>query len=233
MLVENVSLGVVGAASAVFGMLAIGPASQLLTGWLSSGVQFLVRERLLPLASIIIEPAKVLFPTNAVNHGILGPVGAVRAAAHGRAIEFLMETDPGPGLGVLLTFLLFGPRTLRPSVPGAIIIQFLGGIHEIYFPYVLAKPRMVLAVIAGGAAGVLTFVLTGAGTTSTPSPGSIIAVLAVTPKGSYLGVLAGVVVAAATTFLVGATVLGFGRSERGDPPPLEAPPQDRSGEGAP
>lgn len=218
MLVDNFSLGVLGALVAVLGMAAIGPAAQTLTGWLESGVQALVHERLLPLASIIIEPSKVLFLNNAINHGILGPVGAAQAAVHGKAIEFLMETNPGPGVGLLLALLLFGPRALRPSVPGAIVIQFLGGIHEIYFPYVLAKPRLVLAVIAGGAMGVLTFVLTGAGTTSTPSPGSIIAVLAVTPKDSYLGVLAGVFVAAGTTFLVGSVLLGFGRTERVDPP---------------
>jgi PTS system mannitol-specific IIC component len=214
MLVDNFSIGVLGGSFAVLGMLAIGPVLQWLTWWLGNGVQYLVTLRLLPLASIIIEPAKVLFLNNAVNHGILGPIGAEQTMAHGKAIEFLMETNPGPGLGILLAFLLFGPRSLRPSVPGAIIIQFLGGIHEIYFPYVLSKPRMVLAMIAGGATGVLTFVITGAGTISTPSPGSILAVLAVTPKGSLAGVLAGVFIAAGTTFLVGSALFGFGHPER-------------------
>jgi PTS system mannitol-specific IIC component len=214
MLVDNFSIGILGGTFAVLGMLAIGPVLQWLTWWLGNGVQYLVTMRLLPLASIIIEPAKVLFLNNAVNHGILGPIGAEQTMAHGKAIEFLMETNPGPGLGILLAFLLFGPRSLRPSVPGAIIIHFLGGIHEIYFPYVLAKPRMVLAMIAGGAMGVLTFVITGAGTISTPSPGSIIAVLAVTPKDSLVGVLSGVFIAAGTTFLVGSALFGFGHPER-------------------
>jgi PTS system mannitol-specific IIC component len=214
MLVDNFSAGIIGGAMAVLGMLGIGPAVQALTNWLGSGVQALINVHLLPLASIIIEPAKVLFLNNAVNHGILGPIGVQQAALHGKAIEFLMEPNPGPGLGILLACLLFGPRVMRPSVPGAIVIQFLGGIHEIYFPYVLAKPKLVLAAIAGGAMGVLTFVITGAGTTATPSPGSIIAVLAVTPKGSYFGDILGVLVAAAVSFAVGSALLGFGRSER-------------------
>src|SRR5690606_9294142 len=145
--------------------------------------RFLVDSGLLPLASLIIEPAKVLFLNNAINHGVLGPLGAAVAAESGKAIQFLMETNPGPGLGILLACLLFGPRMMRASAPGAMIIHFFGGIHEIYFPYVLARPRLILAAIAGGAAGVLTFVVFEAGTTATPAPGSIIALMAVTPKG--------------------------------------------------
>ncbi|MFC0435329.1 PTS mannitol transporter subunit IICB [Kutzneria buriramensis] len=214
MLVDNYSSGVLGGAMAVAGMVVVGPAVQAVTVWLGNGVQLLLDHHVLPLASAVIEPAKVLFLNNAVNHGVLGPIGAAQAAAHGKAIEFLMETNPGPGLGVLLACLVFGPRSMRPTVPGAIVIHFFGGIHEIYFPYVLARPRLLLAAIAGGAVGILTLVITDAGTIATPSPGSIIAVLAVTPKGGYLGVLAGVTVAAATSFAVGSALLGFGRAER-------------------
>jgi PTS system mannitol-specific IIC component len=215
---------------AVLGMLGIGPAVQGLTDWLGHGVQALINAHLLPLASILIEPGKVLFLNNAINHGILAPIGVAQAAIHGKAIEFLMEPNPGPGLGILLACMLFGPRAMRPSVPGAIIIQFLGGIHEIYFPYVLARPKLILAAIAGGGMGVLTFVITGAGTTATPSPGSIIAVLAVTPKGSYVGVILGVLVAAAVSFAVGSALFGFGRLERAEEDllPAGATPQQPS-----
>ncbi len=214
MLVENFSAGIVGAGMALVGLLLIKPVVTGLTAAAGSGVQYLISARLLPLVSLLVEPAKVLFLNNAVNHGVLSPLGVAQAAHQGKSVLFLLETNPGPGLGILLAFLFFGPRSLRASTPGAIVIQFLGGIHEIYFPYVLMKPRLIVAAIAGGGAGVLTFLLTGAGLVATPSPGSILALFAVTPKGGYLGVAAGVLVAGAVSFAVAAALLGFGREER-------------------
>jgi mannitol PTS system EIICBA or EIICB component len=133
---------------------------------------------------------------------VLAPLGVVDAEATGKSIMFMLETNPGPGLGLLVAFWLAGPKLLRGSAPGAIIIQFLGGIHEIYFPYVLLKPQVVLGVIAGGMVGVTTFMVTGVGLVSTPSPGSIFAYIAVTPAGNHLGVLLGIVLSAATSFVV-------------------------------
>ena len=133
------------------------------------------------------------------------------SAQNGKSILFMLESNPGPGLGILLAYLLFGPRSLRPSVPAAIAIQFLGGIHEIYFPYVLMKPRMILAAIAGGSAGIMTFIVTGAGLVATPSPGSIFAYAAETPKGAWFGVFTGVLIAAVVSFVVGSVLLGFGK----------------------
>lgn len=155
---------------------------------------------------------KVLFLNNAINHGVLGPLGVAESVKHGKSILFMLESNPGPGLGLLIAYLLFGPRSLRPSTPAAMIIHFFGGIHEIYFPYVLMKPRLILAVIAGGASGVLTFLVTGAGLVATPSPGSIFAYMAVTPKGGWFGVIAGIVIATAVSFAVAAVLLGFGRA---------------------
>ncbi len=153
----------------------------------------------------------MLFLNNAVNHGVLGPLGVAQAAKHGKSVLFMLESNPGPGLGILLAYFFFGPKRLRPSVPAAIIIQFLGGIHEIYFPYVLMKPRMILAAIAGGFCGISVFIATGAGLVATPSPGSIFAYAAETPKGGWFGVFAGVIVAAAVSFAVGSALLGFGK----------------------
>jgi len=148
-----------------------------------------------------------LFLNNAINHGVLAPLGVTEAAEEGKSILFLIETNPGPGLGLLTAYWFFGPRAIRPSAPGAIIIHFFGGIHEIYFPYVLINPVLIVAMIAGGMSAVLTFVVTGAGLVSTPSPGSIFAYLAVTPKGGYFGVLAGVAVGAIVTFVVATVIL--------------------------
>ncbi|HJE57421.1 MAG TPA: PTS mannitol transporter subunit IICB [Nocardiopsis listeri] len=214
MLVNNFSAGILGGLMAGLGLYAIGPVVTVVARWLGSGVQFLIDMSLLPLVSLIVEPAKILFLNNAINHGVLGPLGVARVAEQGKAIEFLIETSPGPGLGILLACMLFGPKLSRATAPGAIIIHFLGGIHEIYFPYVLAQPKLVLAVIGGGMSGVTTFMLLNAGLVATPAPGSIIALMAVTPRGDHLAVLGGVVVGTVVSFLIASALLGFGRAER-------------------
>jgi PTS system mannitol-specific IIC component len=214
MLVDNFTAGILGGAMAVVGIYAIGPVVRSITTAAGHGVDYLVSHDLLPFASLIIEPGKVLFLNNAINHGVLAPLGVAQAAQHGKSILFMLESNPGPGLGLLLAYLLFGPRSLRPTVPAAIIIQFLGGIHEIYFPYVLMKPRLIVATILGGASGIIVFLITGAGLVATPSPGSIFAYAAVTPKGGWFGVFAGVLIAAAVSFGVGSALLGFGRLEK-------------------
>lgn len=213
MLIDNFSAGIVGGALAIVGLKGAGPIVEHLTNWLGDGVDKLVDNNLLPVASVIIEPAKVLFLNNALNHGVLTPLGAAEAAEKGKSVLFMLESNPGPGLGILLAYWFFGPRALRPSAPAAIIIHFFGGIHEIYFPYVLMKPKMILATILGGAAGIATFQLTNAGLVASPSPGSIFAYLAQTPKGfgNYAGMLLGVGVATAVSFVVGSMLLGFGR----------------------
>jgi PTS system mannitol-specific IIC component len=214
MLVDNFSAGIIGGVLAVAGLFSIGPVVEGITKALGNGVQWLVDAHLLPLVSVIVEPAKVLFLNNAINHGVFSPLGVAESLANGKAIHFLIETNPGPGLGILLALSLFGSKAARATAPGAAIIQFLGGIHEIYFPYILAAPKLILAAIAGGAAGVLTFVVTGAGLVASPSPGSIIALMAVTPKGGYFSVLAGVFVATAVSFVVAAILLKFGKDAR-------------------
>jgi PTS system mannitol-specific IIC component len=207
MLVGTFSAGILGAILAILAFLVIGPPVAVLSSAAGDAVQFLIDNTLLPLTSIIVEPAKVLFLNNALNHGVLAPLGVAEAAETGKAIHFMIETNPGPGLGLLVAYWFFGPRSIRPSAPGAIIIHFLGGIHEIYFPYVLMRPILIVGMIAGGMAGVFTFLVTGAGLTATPSPGSIFAYLAVTPRGGHLAVLSGVAVAAAVSFVVNAFLL--------------------------
>jgi mannitol-specific phosphotransferase system IIC component len=216
MLVDNFSAGIIGGGMALVGLKAIGPVVRAFTTAAGNGVEWLVSNHLLPVVSVLVEPAKVLFLNNAINHGVLGPLGVAEAATKGKSILFMIETNPGPGLGLLLAYFLFGPRSLRPTAPAAMIIHFLGGIHEIYFPYVLMKPRLILAMIAGGAAGVGTFMVTKAGLVATPSPGSIFAYMAVTPKGGWFGVILGILIAAGVTFAVASALLGFGRLEPAD-----------------
>lgn len=202
MLVNNFSAGIIALILALISLLLIQPVVTGLMAVLQSAVGWVVERRLLPLASLFIEPGKILFLNNAINHGVLGPLGVAQVAESGKSILFLLESNPGPGLGILLAYWLFSKGTAKASAPGAVIIHFLGGIHEIYFPYVLMQPILVLAVMAGGMTGVTTFMLLGAGEVAAPSPGSIIALIAVAPKGGLLPVLAGVVTAAAVSFLV-------------------------------
>ena len=182
MLVNNFSAGIVAAALAVVGFFSFGPVIEKVSEWLGSGVDWLVAHSLLPLASLIIEPAKVLFLNNAINHGVLTPLGVQEAARDGFSILFLLEANPGPGLGVLLAYSIFGTGLAKATAPGAAVIHFFGGIHEIYFPYVLAKPILLLGTIAGGMVGIGTLAVFNAGLRAPAAPGSIIAVLAQTPE---------------------------------------------------
>jgi len=216
MLVNNFSSGLIGFALAIIGYYAVGPIVSILTEWLGLGVAAIIQASLLPLANVFIEPAKILFLNNAINHGILTPLGTEQSIETGKSILFLLEANPGPGLGVLLAFTMFGKGSAKASAPGAILIQFVGGIHEIYFPYVMMKPLMFLAVIAGGMSGTFTFQLLDAGLRAAASPGSIIAVLGMTPPNRYVAVIAGVVVATIVSFLVGMVILKSDRSEAND-----------------
>ena len=207
MLVDNFSAGIWGMVLAIAGFFALSPVVTGVSTALGAGVQFLVDNGLLPLTSLLIEPAKVLFLNNAINHGVLTPLGLAESQATGQSILFLLEANPGPGLGILLAFMVFGKGAAKASAPGAAIIHFLGGIHEIYFPYVLMKPIMIVAAIAGGASGVLMNVMFNGGLRSPAAPGSIIAVYAaITPQGA-LGVTLSWIVAAAVSFAVGGFLL--------------------------
>ena len=207
MLYNTFSAGILGLILVLVGNVAISPVVVSLSNAAGAAVDWMVNARLLPLAAIIIEPAKILFLNNALNHGVLGPLGVIASQETGRAIHFLLETNPGPGLGLLVAFYVAGKGMLKDSAPGSMIIHFLGGIHEIYFPYVLAHPIMILAMIAGGFAADLWFVISGAGLVATPAPGSIFAYLAVIPAGQHFQVLTGVLIGAVVSFFVGAFIL--------------------------
>jgi mannitol PTS system EIICBA or EIICB component len=207
LLINNFSAGFLVVALALLANVTVGPVVVGLSTAMGAAVGFLVDWRLLPLADIFIEPAKVLFLNNAINHGILGPLGVADVQKSGKAIHFLLETNPGPGLGLLLAYWVAGKGSLKQSAPGAMIIHFLGGIHEIYFPYVLAKPVMIVAMCAGGILADLWFVIWGAGLVATPAPGSIFAYLAVIPPGAHFGVLGGVLVGIVGSFVAGSAIL--------------------------
>jgi len=224
MVVSNFTLGFLGLGLIVATYKVIGPLISSLNDLLLRAINSLVDTGALPLLSLLNEPAKVLFLNNVIDQGIYYPLGLQVAAEQGKSIFFMVASNPGPGLGLLLAFWLFGHNEVtRDSAPGAIIIHFLGGIHEIYFPYVLMKPLTILGMIAGGMTGIATFMAFDAGLTAGPSPGSIFAYLALTPPGNHVGVIAGVLAATVVSFLVTSVILKFtGRSATDE----EAPGSD-------
>ncbi|KRE47871.1 PTS mannitol transporter subunit IICB [Paenibacillus sp. Soil522] len=211
MLINNFSSGIIGGGLALIAFKGIGPVVETLSKLLASGVEILIDSGLLPLANVLIEPAKILFLNNAINHGILGPLALDQATQAGKSIIYMLESNPGPGLGILLAYWFVGKGMVKNSAPGAAIIHFFGGIHEIYFPYILMNPRLILAAIAGGVSGTFTFSIFGAGLVAAPSPGSIIAYFTMTPKGGFLAMLSGVAVATIVSFSIASILLKTGK----------------------
>ncbi|WP_221073742.1 PTS mannitol transporter subunit IICB [Agarivorans aestuarii] len=217
MLVNNFSLGIIGMIMAMVAYVIIGPVVSVLTTALGDGVGWIVDRSLLPLVSIIVEPAKILFLNNAINHGVFTPLGAEQSAEVGASIFYLIETNPGPGLGILLAYMVVGKGTAQKSAYGASIIHFFGGIHEIYFPYILMKPRLIIAVIAGGMAGVAFNMITGNALVGPPSPGSVFALVLMSTGGmGIILTLGSIAVAATTSFLVASVIIRRDASETDD-----------------
>ena len=208
MLINNFSVGIIGMLVAIFGYYVTGPVMTIILSVLTAGVDVLVNHHLLPLAAIFIEPAKVLFLNNAINHGIFTPIGAEQVKAAGQSIMYMLEANPGPGLGVLLAYWAFAKdKATKDSAPGAIIIHFLGGIHEIYFPYVLMNPVVIIAPIVGNICAITWFLITGCGLKGPASPGSIIAFMAMAPKNKMLLIFIGVAIAAAVSFAIASVII--------------------------
>lgn len=211
MLINNFSVGILGMLIAILGYFVVGPVMTVILNILSAGVSILISHSLLPLIAIFIEPAKVLFLNNAINQGIFTPIGAGQAAEAGKSIMYMLETNPGPGLGVLLGYCFFAKdKTTKQSAPGAVIIHFLGGIHEIYFPYILMKPAVIIAPIAGNACAIAFYTMTGCGLKAPASPGSIISFLSMTPKDKMLPTILGVLIATAVSFAIASPIIRFG-----------------------
>lgn len=216
LLVNNFSAGIIGATLALIGSLGVGPFVVGLTTFLEAGVSLMISWGVLPLVSLFIEPAKILFLNNAISQGILAPIASGQVAEHGKSILFLLEANPGPGFGILLAYMVFGKGASKASAYGAGVIHFVGGIHEIYFPYVLMKPLLLIAAILGGMTGIFTLVQFDAGLVSIASPGSIIPIMLLTASDSYLGTILSVLLATIVSFVVASVILKFDKKEEGD-----------------
>lgn len=213
MLVGNFTAGIIGGGLAIFSLKVVGSFMTSLGEYVSIAIGRMIEHGLTPLAALLIEPSKVLFLNNAVNHGILSPLGLTQTLENGKSILFLLETNPGPGFGILLLFLIYSKGEIRKTTPAAMIIHFFGGIHEIYFPYIYMKPLLIIPLILGGASGIFAFGFFNVGLLGVPSPGSIFSILALAPKGDTLFVFLGILISAAVTFFTGS--LFFVKKENG------------------
>lgn len=223
MLVDNFSLGIIGMLLAIVGYLFIGGVVSWLVEAASAGVNFLLAQKLSPLLSLVVDPCKVLFLNNAVNHGIMTPLGIEQVAEMGQSMLFLVDPNPGPGLGILLACWVFGRGNTRQSAPGAVVIQLFGGIHEIYFPYVLAKPMLLLAVIGGNICALLFCTLFDIGLVAPASPGSLISIILMAPKGKTILAVLAVVVGTVVSFLLSSPMIKRSPDFQGD---TDEQPQD-------
>lgn len=214
MLVNNFSLGLIGLALLLITYSAVGPMFATLNEFFANGVKFLVKRGLLILVPIFMEPARLLFLNNAISQGIFNPLGIQDAAEAGKSIFFMLSSNPGPGLGMLIAYWLFGKGSAKEAAPSAMIIHFFGGIHEIYFPYVLMKPKLIIGTIAGWMSATLVYThIPNAGLVAYPSPGSVISYMIMTPKGGYLATLSGIAVATAVSFVICAALLKMDKEE--------------------
>jgi PTS system mannitol-specific IIC component len=191
----------------LIGYTLVGGMVSTVTSTFGAWAKAITEAGLLPLMALVIEPAKVLFVNNAIGQGVLTPLGLLAAKQFGKSVYFLLESNPGPGLGLLAAYSVFGRGSARSSAPGALIIHFLGGIHEMYFPYVLMNPLTIVAVIAGGLVGNAVFVATNAGLIAVALPGSIFAEIAMSPRGGLIPVLLGITASAVVSFIVAAPLV--------------------------
>ncbi|MFI3546554.1 PTS mannitol transporter subunit IICB [Mammaliicoccus sciuri] len=216
MVVNNFSIGIIGFLLMILSFLFIGPVIELLNGLITNSIEFIVNAGMLPLVAIINEPAKILFLNNVIDQGVYYPLGLQNTLENGKSIYFMVASNPGAGLGLLLAYSVFGQKVAKRTAPGAAVIHFIGGIHELYFPYVLMKPLTLIPMILGSMSGIITFKLFNVGLVAGPSPGSIISYLILTPKGNYLGVIAGVLVATIVTFIFTAIILKYDKKDMDD-----------------
>lgn len=215
MLISNFSIGIVGMLLAIGAFYVIGPTIAGATKLATTGINIIIDAGFMPALAIIIEPAKVLFLNNAIDQSIFVPLGAADILEHGKTLFFMLVSSPAPGCGILLAYSIFGKGNTKKSAPSALIIEFIGGIHEVYFPYVLMKPVMFLAIIAGGIAQIIVWILVGAGLAGYPHPGSIVSFLIMLPKDGFLSVMLGILAGIIVTFLVASFFLKTSKKNNG------------------
>lgn len=216
LLIGNLTVAILGAIIAIIGCVWLAPGITSLSSVFSSGVDYLQSNNLLPLTAIFIEPAKVLFLNNAIGQGILTPLGTTQLDEFGKSVLFLLESNPGPGLGILLAYCVFGRGNAKANAYGATVIHFFGGIHEIYFPFILMNPLLVIAAIAGGITGTFLFSMFNVGLVGVSSPGSIVTIMMMASAGDQLMILLSILASSAVSFLVASFIVKHSKQDDED-----------------
>lgn len=214
MLVNTSIMGILGAVISIIAYLSVGPFFEALSYLFMTGVDFLMSKGMFPFISIIAEPAKVLFLNNALYYGVLLPIGMNQISAEGSTILFWAVANLGTGLGVLLAYLFFGKGTSKQAAPGAIIIHVFGGIHEMYFPYVLKNPLHLISITVSGFVGLAFFSFFNVGFIASPPVGSIIAILAVIQKSRIIWMLLGVTLTTCVSFAISSIIVKAEKPEK-------------------
>lgn len=186
MLVDNFSLGLIGFALCMLSYVAVAPAMTAIQNVLAAGVNYMCDKGLIPLTAIFVQPAQILFLNNAINHGIMVPLGLQQAAEVGKSVLFLVEANGAIWVGLAAAFAVFGNKAAKKSAPGAVIIMFFGGIAEVCFPYCLMQPLTILGPIIGNMFSLFMLTNLGGGAVGPPSPGSVFAFYMMTPKDSIV-----------------------------------------------
>ena len=210
MLIRNLMIACMGGALCIISFYILAPVLVSASEVIALGIDKIVDNKLIFLSSILIEPAKILFLNNGVNHAILTPLGMQQAEEAGKSVLFLLETNPGPGAGVLCSLFVM-EKEKRQQFGAGIFAQAVGGVHEVYFPFILSNLRLLFALIGGSMAGIFCFVQMGVGLNGPVSPGSVVTLFMMAGRKNIVGAMIGVGISAATSFLIGLLILKTGQ----------------------
>ena len=209
MLIRNLLIAGLGGVFCVLSFYLVAPALVSISDAIAQAINILIEAKLIVLSSLLIEPAKVMFLNNGLNHGILTPLGMSQAEMQGKSLLFLLETNPGPGAGILLALFLM-KKNKRQQFGAGLFAQVIGGIHEVYFPFIAENLWLLPAAIAGNMAGIFCFVQMDAGLTGPVSPGSVLTILMMAGRDNLGSVLFGIGVSMAVSFLTAVLILKTG-----------------------
>lgn len=208
MISKNIFFGAVGVITVSLTYFIFAPIFSYIDLFFSNLIEYLSDVKTLPITTSVIETLKVFSLNNSINHGFLIPAGVENAANFGKSVFFLLETNPGPGLGILLAFYILN-KDRRKYFASCMTVQAIGGIHEIYFPIVLSNLKLLIALILGAMSGNLVFYLLHAGARGAISPGSIITIFLMCTPSDWFAIMLGIATSAVVSCLSACLILEF------------------------